>query len=117
KQSKEIRETFADLLICYLLIKLRLNKYPFTLKLQSDFSFSISDKNVSAKVEFSILKENAIVFIDEDKHICSLRQTTEYRKSQIFAEILVCAFTNFDNADSPTIGESQTVYTMRVIGI
>ncbi|KAF0421284.1 hypothetical protein F8M41_006807 [Gigaspora margarita] len=116
KQSKEIRETFTDSLINYLLMELRLNKHPFTLRLHPDFSFSVSDKNVSAKVEFSILKENAMILIDEDKYIRSLRQTTEYGESQISAEILACAFTNFDNADSPTTGESQTVYAMRVIG-
>ncbi|CAG8845542.1 40558_t:CDS:1, partial [Gigaspora margarita] len=116
KQSKEIRETFTDSLINYLLMELRLNKHPFTLRLHPDFSFSVSDKNASAKVEFSILKENAMILIDEDKHIRSLRQTTEYGESQISTEILACAFTNFDNADSPTTGECQTVYAMRVIG-
>ncbi|RIB19449.1 hypothetical protein C2G38_2181824 [Gigaspora rosea] len=116
KQSKEIQETFTDLLVCYLLMELRLNKHSFTLKLQPDFSFSVFDKDISAKVEFSILKKSAMILIDGDKHIHSLMKETEYGESQISAKILVCAFTNFDNTISPTIGESQTVYTIKVIG-
>ncbi|CAG8836023.1 39190_t:CDS:1, partial [Gigaspora margarita] len=116
KLSKETRETFTDSLINYLLMELRLNKRPFTLRLRPDFSFSVFDKNVSAKVKFGIQKENTMILIDEDKHIRSLKPSTEYGESQISAEILACAFTNFKNADSPTKGKSQTVYAMRVIG-
>ncbi|CAG8540347.1 3858_t:CDS:2, partial [Racocetra fulgida] len=99
KQSKEFRETFTVSLVNYLLTELELNKHPFTLR-----------------AEFSILKENALILIDEDKHIRGLRQQTENGESQISAEILACAFTNFNNAISPTVGKSQTVYAMRVIG-
>ncbi|KAF0373746.1 hypothetical protein F8M41_012988 [Gigaspora margarita] len=116
KYSKEIGGTFTDSLVCYLLTELRLHKHPFILRLQPDFGFSVSDKDISAKVRFGILKENAMILIDEDKHIRSLRKNTEYGESQISAEILACAFTNFDHAISPTTGESQTFYAMRVIG-
>ncbi|KAF0520285.1 hypothetical protein F8M41_016414 [Gigaspora margarita] len=115
--SEVARETFTDSLICYLLTELRLNKRPFTLILQPDFSFSVFDKNVFAKVKFGIQKENTMIFIDEDKHIRNLKPSTEYGESQITAEILACAFTNFNNADSPTKGKSQMLYAMRVIGM
>ncbi|CAG8683386.1 7934_t:CDS:2 [Dentiscutata erythropus] len=107
-----LNEAFTDSFVNYLLTELRLNKHPFKLRLQPDFSFSVSDKDVSAKAEFSI-KENSMILID---NIRSLRKKTEYGESQISAEILACAFTNFDHAISPTTGESQTVYAMRVIG-
>ncbi|CAG8796994.1 15528_t:CDS:1, partial [Racocetra persica] len=57
-----------------------------------------------------------MVLIDEDKYICSLRKKPKYRESQIFAEILAYAFTNFDNTNSSTIEKSQMVYTIKVIG-
>ncbi|CAG8501186.1 10254_t:CDS:2 [Racocetra fulgida] len=106
--SGRIRETFTDALVNYLLVVLKLNTHPFILMLQPDFYFRISDKKkVSAKAEFSVVKENTMILIDEDKHIRSLRRPTEYGESQISAEILACAFTNFDRADSPTVGENQ----------
>ncbi|RHZ59538.1 hypothetical protein Glove_363g14 [Diversispora epigaea] len=90
--SKKIRETFTDTLVNYFFAEFKLNKYPFTLRLQSDFGFSISDKDIIAKSK------------------------TEYGESQISAEILACAFTNFRNIESPTFKMDQTVYAIRVIG-
>ncbi|RHZ84394.1 hypothetical protein Glove_82g5 [Diversispora epigaea] len=110
------RETFTDTFVNYLFKKLEFDEEPLLMRLQPDFSFTVSEKDISAKVEFSIVKEKVILCIDEDKHIRSLRAKTEYGESQISAEILACAFTNFNNADSLTFRMDQTIYAMRVIG-
>lgn len=75
--------------------------YPFLLNLQPDYSFQVYSTRITAKVEFSIEKNNGILCFDD-----SISSTTE---SQIGAEILACAFTNYDSR-----GRDQTI--MRVIG-
>ena len=107
-----VRESLTDSFVNYLLMELRFNKYPFLLNLQPDYSFQVYSTRVTAKVEFSIEKNNGILCFDED----SISSTTEYGESQIGAEILACAFTNYDKADSPTRGKDQTIFAMRVIG-
>ena len=111
-----VRENLTDSFINYLLGELRFNKYPFSLNLQPDYSFYICSTKVTAKVEFSVEKDNNILCFDEDKHLNSVRLATEYGESQISAEMLACAYTNHDKADSPTRGQDQTVFAMRVIG-
>ncbi|RIB28783.1 hypothetical protein C2G38_2157155 [Gigaspora rosea] len=108
--------TFTDSLVNYLLVELKFNSHPFMLKLQSDFNFSVFNKEVSAKAEFIVSKGNAQILIDDDKHIHRLRNCRENGESLMSAEILACAFTNFDNGLSPTAGRSQMFYAMRVIG-
>lgn len=104
----------TDSFVNYLLMELRFNKYPFLLNLQPDYSFQVYSTRVTAKVEFSIEKNNSILCFDEDKHLHSISSTT--RESQIGAEILACAFTNYDKPDSPIRGKDQTIFAMRVIG-
>jgi hypothetical protein len=106
----------TDSFVNYLLMELRFNKYPFLLNLQPDYSFQVYSTRITAKVEFSIEKNNGILCFDEDKHLHSISSTTEYGESQIGAEILACAFTNYDKPDSPTRGRDQTIFAMRVIG-
>ncbi|RHZ86984.1 hypothetical protein Glove_41g70 [Diversispora epigaea] len=96
--------------------KLEFNEEPFLMSLQPDFSFTVSEKDISAKVKFSIVKENVILCIDGDKHVHSLRPKTEHGKSQISAEILACAFTNFYNIRSSRFKMDQTIHAMRVVG-
>ena len=104
----------TDSFVNYLLMELRFNKYPFLLNLQPDYSFQVYSTRVTAKVEFSIEKNNSILCFDEGKHLHSISSTTEYGESQISAEILACAFTNYDKPDSPR--RDQTIFAMRVIG-
>ncbi|RHZ74353.1 hypothetical protein Glove_225g74 [Diversispora epigaea] len=111
-----VRETFTDNFVCFLLTELKFNRYPLLLKLQPDYRFSVRDKEVTAKTEFSIEKNKGVLFMDEDKHLNSLKPYTEYGECQISAEILACALTNFNSVDSPTARESQTIYATRVIG-
>ncbi|RHZ61169.1 hypothetical protein Glove_349g55 [Diversispora epigaea] len=111
-----VRKTFTNNFVCFLLTNLEFNIDPLLMRLQSDYSFNISDKEVTAKIEFSIEKNNKVLFIDEDKHLYSLKPYSEYGESQISAEILACAFTNFYSVDNPTAGESQMIYATRVIG-
>ena len=111
-----VRESLTDSFVNYLLTELRFNKYPFLLNLQPSYSFHVYSTKVTAKVEFSIEKNNSILCFDEDKHLHSISLSTEYGESQISAEILACAFTNYDKADSPTRGKDQIIFAMRVIG-
>lgn len=111
-----IRESLTDSFVNYLLTELHFNKYPFLLNLQPNYSFHIYSTKVTAKVEFSIEKNNSILCFDEDKRLHGISLTTEYGESQISAEMLACAFTNYDKADSPTRGKDQMIFAMRVIG-
>jgi hypothetical protein len=96
-----VRESLTDSFVNYLLV---------------DYSFQVFSTKVTAKVEFSIEKNGGILCFDEDKHLHSISSTTEYGESQIGAEILACAFTNFDKPDSSTRGNDQTIFAIRVIG-
>ena len=111
-----VRESLTDSFVNYLLMELRFNKYPFLLNLQPSYSFHVYSTKVTAKVEFSIEKNNSILCFDEDKHLHGISLTTEYGEPQIGAEILACAFTNYDKADSPIRGKDQMIFATRVIG-
>lgn len=111
-----IRETLTYDFVNYLLTELKFNKYPFSLKLQHDYSFKIFGEKVTAKIEFSIEKNVGVVCFSEDKHLNGIDSSSEYGESQIAAEILACAYNNYNKADSPTRGNDQTIYTTRVIG-
>ncbi|RHZ79575.1 hypothetical protein Glove_144g164 [Diversispora epigaea] len=63
--------------------KLKFNRDPLLM----NFRFSVLDKEVTVKTEFSM-------------------RINIYRESQISAEILACALTNFNSVKSPTAGES-----------
>ncbi|RCH78087.1 hypothetical protein CU098_004708, partial [Rhizopus stolonifer] len=97
-----IRETLTDDFVNYLLTELKFNKYPFSLKLQHDYSFKIFGEKVTAKIEFSIEKNVGVVCFSEDKHLNGIDSSSEYGESQIAAEILACAYNNYNKADSPT---------------
>ncbi|RIB04279.1 hypothetical protein C2G38_694890 [Gigaspora rosea] len=115
--TTKFRGIFTDSLVNYLLGKLKFNIHPFMLMLKPDSNFSVFNKEVSAKAKFIVSKEDVWIFlIDDDKHIYSSQNYTENRDSLMSAEILACAFTNFDNGVNPTAGKSQTVYAMRIIG-
>jgi len=94
------------------------NEEPFLLNLQSDYSFTVDRKTVTAKIEFTIEKNQGILCFDEDKHFHGHAVTSayEYGESQIAAEILACGYTNFEKTDSPTKVKSQTIFAIRVIG-
>ncbi|RHZ46054.1 hypothetical protein Glove_637g4 [Diversispora epigaea] len=66
----------------------------------------IKDKEVTVKTEFSIEKNNRILFINKNKHLNSLKPYTEYGECEISTEILACALNNFNSIDSPTARES-----------
>jgi hypothetical protein len=111
-----VRESLTDSFVNFILTDLQFNRYPFLLNLQPDYSFEVFGAKVTAKLEFSIEKNKGVLCFDEDKHLHSISSTTEYGESQIAAEILACAFTNFDKPDSPTRGLDQTIFAIRVIG-
>jgi hypothetical protein len=111
-----VRESLTDSFVNFILTDLRFNRYPFLLNLQPDYSFEVFGNKVTAKLEFSIEKNKGILCFDEDKHLHGISSTTEYGEAQIAAEILACAFTNFDKADSPTREQDQTIFAIRVIG-
>ncbi|CAG8763511.1 24663_t:CDS:1, partial [Gigaspora rosea] len=111
--ESKYREIFTDSLVIYLLGQLRFNIDSLLLTVQPNFKFKIFDKEVSARAEYSVSKGNAQILIDENKHMLRKRDYTENGKSQMSAEILACAFTNFENE---VVRKSQTVYAMRVIG-
>lgn len=111
-----IRESLTDSFVNYLLVRLSFNEYPFLLNLQSDYSFCVYSTKVTAKVDFSVEKGNNILCFDEDKHLHGVSLATEYGESQISAEMLACAYTNHNKADSPTREQDQMIFAMRVIG-
>jgi len=111
-----VRESLTDSFVNYLLVKLGFNEYPFLLNLQPDYSFYVYSTKITAIVDFSVEKNSNVLCFDEDKHLRSINLNTEYGESQIGAEILACAYTNHDKADSPTRGKDQTIFAMRVIG-
>jgi len=111
-----VRENLTDSFVNYLLGEIRFNKYPFLLNLQSDYSFYICSTKVTAKIDFSVEKDNNILCFDEDKHLHGVSLATEYGESQISAEMLACAYTNHDKADSSTREQDQMIFAMRVIG-
>ncbi len=111
-----VRESLTDSLVNLILTDMRFNKYPFILNLQPYYCFQVLGNKVSAKPEFSIEKNRSVLCFDEDKHFHSISSTTEYGESQIAAEVLACAFTNFDRPDSSTQGRGQEIFAIRVIG-
>jgi len=111
-----VKESLTDSFVNYLLTKMEFNEEPFLMNLQSDCSFTVGRQTVNARIEFTIERDRQILCFDEDKHFHSIRESTEYGESQISAELLACAYTNFDRSDSPTRGSDQIVFGIRVIG-
>ncbi|CAG8507058.1 1181_t:CDS:2 [Diversispora eburnea] len=111
-----IWETFTDNFVNFLLSNLEFNINPLLMRLQLDYSFSVFDKEVTTKTEFSIEKNKEVLFIDENNRLHSLKFYSEYGESQISVKILACAFINFSSVVSPIAGESQMIYATKVIG-
>ncbi|RHZ52877.1 hypothetical protein Glove_456g5 [Diversispora epigaea] len=111
-----IQETLTDAFVNYLFKKLNFDEYPLLMISQSDFNFKVFKKKITAKVKFSIEKNNTILYINENKYIHFLDGASEYGESQISAEILACAFINFNKVDSPIFKKNQTIYATRIIG-
>lgn len=113
-----VRETLTDSFVNYLLTKLEFNEEPFLMNLQSDYCFTVNRTTVNAKIEFTIEKDKGILCFDEDKHFHghAMTHAYEYGESQMAAEILACAYTNFDRSSSPMRGQDQTIFAIRVIG-
>ncbi|ORX42517.1 hypothetical protein DM01DRAFT_1341041, partial [Hesseltinella vesiculosa] len=122
--TKGMREHFVDSFVNYLLYELKFHKHPFIMNIQPDYYFRVENHEVTAKVEFSIEKQEAIkdevkrlvLCFDEDKHLHNLSSNNNYGECQIAAEILACAYTNYDRADSLTQGQDQTIFAVHVIG-
>jgi hypothetical protein len=111
-----VNESLVNNFINYLLCKLEFNENPLSLKLEEKYKFNIKNKIVTAKIEFTVSKNNSIVCLDEDKHITGVSKSTEFGECQIAAEILACAYTNYQSAKSITKGKDQTIYAIRIIG-
>ena len=111
-----VKETLTDSFVNYLLSKLEFNDYPFLLNLQEEYGFVIGRKKVTAKIEFTIERDNSVFCLDEGKHLHGITATSEYGECQIAAEILSCAYSNFEGARSHTKEMDQTIFAVRVIG-
>ena len=111
-----VKETLTDAFVNYLLTRLGFSEYPFLLNLQEEYRFKVQEKVVTAKIEFTVEKNNGVLCLDEDKHINSITETSEYGECQIAADILACAYSNFETAMSPTRGMNQMIFAIRVIG-
>ena len=111
-----IKETLTDSFVNYLLSKLEFSDYPFLLNLQEEYEFIIGRKKVTAKIEFTVERNNSVFCLDEDKHLHGITATSEYGECQIAAEILACAYSNFEGAKSHTKEMDQTIFAVRVIG-
>ncbi|RHZ71440.1 hypothetical protein Glove_258g45 [Diversispora epigaea] len=136
--TEDIQETLMNTFVDYFFRTLRFDEYPLSMKLQPNFRFRIFKYEVSAKVEFSVVKNKVTLCINEDKYIHTIHVVktnlaliqllkfqfliafdsinTKYGESQISAEILACAFTNFNSTYSSTYGKNQMIYATRVIG-
>jgi hypothetical protein len=95
------------------------------LKLQPDYYFEIGRPSIriGAKVEFSIEKDRAVVCfetlrsnVDEDKHFHGINTISEFGEAQMAAEMLACAYSNYNDAESKSQGCDQIIFAMRVIG-
>lgn len=111
-----IKETLTDSFVNYILARLEFNEEPFLMNMQSKCRFPVGGKFVTAVIEFTIEKNNTILCFDEDKHFHghTVSYAYEYGESQIAAEILACAYTNFDRGEYR--GKDHTVFAMRIIG-
>lgn len=111
-----VRENLTDAFVNFILTDMRFNRFPFLLNIQPDYSFEVFGTKVTAKPEFSVEKNKVVLCFDEDKHLHGIGSSTEYGESQMAAEMLACAFTNFDRPDSPFRGQDQVLFAIRVIG-
>jgi len=112
-----VRESRTDSFVDMLLRELGFGRYPFMINLQSDYMFEVGDKTISAKPEFTVEKDFAVLFLDEDKHVHGkIGPANEYGECQIAAELLACAYHNFTDTTGPRIGMDQTIYATRVVG-
>lgn len=111
-------ESNTDSLVNYILKKLNLDEDPFLLRIQPNYKFYIQNHEINSNPEFSIEKDNLVVFIDEDKHIKNIGPSKKWGENQIAGEILASAYNNFNNMSlyNKPIHDKQIVYSIRVIG-
>jgi len=119
-------ESNTDSFVNYLLNKFQLDEYPFLLRIQPNYKFYVGDQEIISNPEFSIEKDNHIVFIDEDKHINNIGSSKDWGENQIAGEMLAVASTNYNNNQqklsydyniaSIDNKDAQIIHSMRVIG-
>ncbi|CAF0884036.1 unnamed protein product [Brachionus calyciflorus] len=113
-----IRESFTSNFLNYLLIKMQFAQFPLIMNTQPRYSFELDGVKLTGKPEFSIEKKDQIkcIFVDENRHLSNLKLATEFSESQIAAEIVAAAFTNYAHPLSSTMLQDQMIYAVRVIG-
>jgi len=112
-------ESNTDSFVDYILRKLDLDEDPFLLRIHKMYKFSVGDKTISSIPEFSIEKDDVVVFIDEDKHLNNITPGKSWGEYQIAGEIIAAAATNYNNQvirNALNIMDCQTIYCIRVIG-
>ena len=113
-----IRESFTNNFVNYLLNKLEFNRYPLILNAQPKYCFEVQAIKVTGRPEFSAEKneELKVLFLDESRHLTNLKLATEFAECQIAGEILCAAYTNYAYPLSPTVLKDQVIYAVRIIG-
>lgn len=112
-------ESHTDNFVDFILRKLKLDRYPLRLSLQPIYKFNIGNHWITSKPEFSITKDDLVLFIDEDKHIKNINRSQAWGEYQIAGEMIAAAVTNYNKIDiehKRKNKEMQIVYSMRVIG-
>ena len=119
KIARGTSESNTDSLVDYILRKLELDEDPFLMRIQPNYKFYVHNKEISSNPEFSVEKDDLVVFIDEDKHIKNIGPSKNWGENQIAGEILAAASTNYNDIfinRKRKLTYQQVVYSMRVIG-
>lgn len=110
-------EVIVDGFMNSLLNILCFDDYPCSLYPQYSYSAKIGPKNhtVNAKPDFSVLSEDKIMLVIEDKTITSATYANQWKEYQVLGELFAAA--HFVVANSKvTVIYPVTVYAVRVIG-
>ena len=110
KITRGISESNTDSLVDYILRKVELDEEPLLMRIHPNYKFYVYNKEIFSNPEFSIEKDDIIIFINSSKN---------WDENQIAGEILAVVSTNYNNSfinRKTKITSQQVVYSMRVIG-
>jgi len=112
-----VKESSTDSFVDTLLREFSFALYPLSLSLQDEFCFNVGQVRVTARPEFTVEKNFAVLLFDEDKHLHEkVGPNNEYGECQMAAEAIACAYRNFSDPGTPRYGQDQTIYAIRAIG-
>lgn len=105
-------ESKTDSLVAYMLTRFaEFDRWPFGVRIKEYYRLSVCDQTVSAKPEFVVDKKGVVMVVVEDKHLKNVF-VPNFGESQIFAEILACAY---DNLRISRVFTEQTIFAVRFI--